>query len=710
MKLQILNMNFKKIIFLLTILVSGFVQAQIADPVHWKFSTKKTADNEYDLILKANIDKGWHMYSQFLESDNGPVATTFNFDKSKDVSLIGKTKESATKSEYDKNFEMNVKYFEHEATFTQHIKLNKEGKLKVKGYLNFMTCEEGRCLPPKDVDFNFEVEGAKVANLKSSKEEAEEIIPKEDCLAISKLAVEKENEEDSLKKQSTTVTAKNESAISITTIPEEPQSGWQIFLLGLLAGFTALLTPCVFPMIPMNVSFFTKQSKTKAEGIKNASIFSLSIIILYVSLGLLFTIAFGVDSLHAISTNFYFNLFFFVLLMVFAFSFLGAFEIVLPSSLVNKIDAQSDKGGMLGIFFMAFTLTLVSFSCTSGFIGPLLFSAGATGEILAPFLGMLGFSIGLALPFGLFAAFPGWLNSLPKSGGWLNAVKVTLGFLELALAFKFASNADLVVQANILTREIFISIWIVIFALLGFYLLGKLKFHHDDELPKNDWGIPYLSVTRLMMAILSFSFTMYLIPGLWGAPLKLVSAFVPPDFYAEAPYGLKTAAKAGVVANGATSHESGNKHGECPNDLPCFHDYDEALAYAKKVNKPLMIDFTGYACVNCRKMEAEVWTNSEVDKRLRNDVVLVSLYVDDNNLLPEAEWTEKQVGTEKMKIKSKGSKWVYLEVSRYKNNSQPLYVLVDHNENALNKPTGYDQDVERYITWLDGGLEKFKNK
>ena len=246
--------------------------------------------------------------------------------------------------------------------------------------------------------------------------------------------------------------------------------------------------------------------------------------------------------------------------------------------------------------------------------------------------------------------------------------------------------------------------------MLGFYLLGKLKFHHDDELPKNDWGIPYLSVTRLMMAILSFSFTMYLIPGLWGAPLKLVSAFVPPDFYAEAPYGLKTVAKAGVVVSGTSSHESGNKHGECPNDLPCFHDYDEALAYAKKVNKPLMIDFTGYACVNCRKMEAEVWTNSEVDKRLRNDVVLVSLYVDDNNLLPETEWTEKQVGTEKMKIKSKGSKWVYLEVSRYKNNSQPLYVLVDHNENELNKPTGYDQDVEKYITWLDGGLEKFKNK
>ncbi len=689
-------MNFKRVIFLIAFAISSFSQAQISDPVHWKFSSKKTADNEYDLILKATIDKGWHMYSQFLESDNGPVATTFNFDKTKDVTFIGKTKESTSKSEYDKNFEMNVKYFEHEAIFTQHIKLNKEGKIKVKGYLNFMTCEEGRCLPPKDVDFSFDLEGTKVQNEKLEVQSAE--VKKDSSIAETTIK--------EVEKKATVVG----QTVSTAAISEEPQSGWQIFLLGLLAGFTALLTPCVFPMIPMNVSFFTKQSKTKAEGIKNASIFSLSIIILYVSLGLLFTIAFGVDSLHAISTNFYFNLFFFVLLMVFAFSFLGAFEIVLPSSLVNKIDAQSDKGGMLGIFFMAFTLTLVSFSCTSGFIGPLLFSAGATGEILAPFLGMLGFSIGLALPFGLFAAFPGWLNSLPKSGGWLNAVKVTLGFLELALAFKFASNADLVVQANILTREIFISIWIVIFALLGFYLLGKLKFHHDDELPKNDWGIPYLSVTRLMMAILSFSFTMYLIPGLWGAPLKLVSAFVPPDFYAEAPYGLKTASKAGGLASGTSSHESENKHGECPNDLPCFHDYDEALTYAKKVNKPLMIDFTGYACVNCRKMEAEVWTNSEVDKRLRNDVVLVSLYVDDNNLLPEAEWTEKQVGNEKMKIKSKGSKWVYLEVSRYQNNSQPLYVLVDHNENALNKPTGYDQDVEKYITWLDGGLEKFKNK
>jgi len=687
-------MTFKILIFYFLLFVNVLAQAQISDPVHWKFSSNKTAENEYDLTFKASIDKGWHTYSQVQESDDGPIPTSFTFEKNKDFELVGKTKESKCKSVFETAFGMNVKFYENEAIFTQHIKLKKDGKLKVKGFLNFLACEEGRCLPPKDVDFSFEVEGNLSSEVQGS--EVQNGAEKVDSSEIEKV-------ENQVEKTEATVTETK------TEIPkEETQSSWQIFLLGLLAGFTALLTPCVFPMIPMNVSFFTKQSKTKAEGIKNASIFSLSIIVLYVSLGLIFTIAFGVDSLHAISTNFYFNLFFFALLMLFAFSFLGAFEIVLPSALVNKIDAQSDKGGYLGIFFMALTLTLVSFSCTSGFIGPLLFSAGATGEIMAPFLGMLGFSIGLAVPFGLFAAFPGWLNSLPKSGGWLNAVKVTLGFLELALAFKFASNADLVVQANILTREIFISIWIVIFALLGFYLLGKLKFHHDDELPKNDWGIPYLSVTRLMMAIFAFAFTMYLIPGLWGAPLKLVSAFVPPDFYAEAPYGLKVAAKAGVPASGSSSHESENKHGQCPNDLPCFHDYDEALAYAKKVNKPLMVDFTGYACVNCRKMEAEVWTNSEVDNRLRSDVVLVSLYVDDNNLLPEKEWTTKQVGNETMKIKTIGSKWVHLEVSRYQNNSQPLYVLLDHDEKPLNTPTGYDQNVKKYIEWLDGGLQKFK--
>ena len=696
------------------VLFSVSVNAQIENPVHWKFSSKKTADNEFDLIFQASIDKGWHVYSQFLESDNGPIASTFSFDKNANIQLVGKVTESKSIKVYEKAFEMNVSYFLDKATFTQHVKVLKEGKQIVKGYLNFQTCDESKCLPPTDVDFNFTIEGTKQSNSIEGSTQASNPTPtntdnSNTSSTEANVSVEANAEAtaNNTNSDTSTATATVSANTNENTNSEEPQSASQIFILGLLAGLAALLTPCVFPMIPMNVSFFTKRSKTKAEGIKNASIFSLSIIILYVSLGLLFTMAFGTDALHSLSTNFYFNLFFFVLLLIFAFSFLGAFEIVLPSSLVNKIDSQSDRGGIIGIFFMAFTLTLVSFSCTSGFIGPLLFSAGATGEILAPFLGMLGFSIGLALPFGLFAAFPGWLNSLPKSGGWLNSVKVTLGFLELALAFKFASNADLVVQANILTREIFIAIWIVVFALLGFYLLGKLKFHHDDELPKNDWGIPYLSVGRLMLAITSFSFTLYLIPGMWGAPLKLVSAFVPPDYYAESPYGLVKAAGGGSSAK-KDVHASKENH--CPNDLPCFHDYDEAMAYAKKVNKPLLIDFTGYACVNCRKMESEVWTNSEVDKRLRDDVVLVSLYVDDNNLLPESEWTEKKVGTETMRIKTKGSKWVYLEISKYQNNSQPLYVMLDHEGNTIAKPTSYDPDVNKYVSWLDAGLKNFKSK
>jgi thiol:disulfide interchange protein DsbD len=699
-------------LFLAFLFITEVSLAQIENPVHWKFTTKKTAENEYDLVFQASIDKGWHVYSQFLESDNGPIASTFTFDKNNNIQLVGKVSESKSITLFEKAFEMNVSYFLDKATFTQHVKVLKEGKQNIKGYLNFQTCDESKCLPPTDVDFSFNVEGTKQSNTAEGSLQLPNSTPNNTDNANSSAAdsnvnaeatATSANSDSSTSKATATVSAQNND----NATSEEPQSGSQIFILGLLAGLAALLTPCVFPMIPMNVSFFTKRSKNKAEGIKNASIFSLSIIVLYVSLGLLFTMAFGTDALHALSTNFYFNLFFFALLLIFAFSFLGAFEIVLPSSLVNKIDSQSDRGGIIGIFFMAFTLTLVSFSCTSGFIGPLLFSAGATGEILAPFLGMLGFSIGLALPFGLFAAFPGWLNSLPKSGGWLNSVKVTLGFLELALAFKFASNADLVVQANILTREIFIAIWIVVFALLGFYLLGKLKFHHDDELPKNDWGIPYLSVGRLMLAIISFSFTLYLIPGMWGAPLKLVSAFVPPDYYAESPYGLVKAAGGG---SSAKSNAHATKENHCPNDLPCFHDYDEAMAYAKKVNKPLLIDFTGYACVNCRKMESEVWTNSEVDKRLRDDVVLVSLYVDDNNLLPESEWTEKKVGTETMRIKTKGSKWVYLEISKYQNNSQPLYVMLDHQENTLAQPTSYDPNVEKYIDWLDKGLEKFNAK
>ena len=451
-------------------------------------------------------------------------------------------------------------------------------------------------------------------------------------------------------------------------------------------------------MIPMTVSFFTKRSKTRAQGLRNAFTYALSIVAIYVLLGFGVSKIFGIDALNALSTNVWFNLIFFALLLIFAASFLGAFEITMPSALVNKVDKQSGKGGLIGIFFMAFTLSLVSFSCTGPIIGTLLFESAATGSVGGPLWGMIGFSSALALPFGLFAAFPGWLNSLPKSGGWLNSVKVSLGFLELALALKFLSNADLVVQANILTRELFLVIWIIIFTLWGFYLLGKIKFSHDSD-------VPYISVPRLSLILVVFTFALYLVPGLWGAPLKLIAGFPPPDFYAESPNGVGY--KGGMITVGE-SKPGDHKKEHCPNDLPCFHDYDEALAYAKKVNKPLMIDFTGWACVNCRRMESQVWIDPTVDQRLRNEVVLVSLYVDDKTELPESEKRVEQLGGEDWKIKTIGKKWSYLQASKYGSNSQPQYFILDHNENKLTPPAGYDADVAKYVKWLDDGIAAFK--
>lgn len=459
-----------------------------------------------------------------------------------------------------------------------------------------------------------------------------------------------------------------------------------------------MLTPCVFPMIPLTVSFFLKQSKTRSQGIRNALLYGISIIVIYISLGFGVSLIFGSDALNDLSTTVSFNLFFFVLLMIFAASFLGAFEIVLPSKLVNKIDAQSDRGGLAGIFFMAMTLAVVSFSCTAPVVGSLLVDAAVNGGVKGPLCGMFGFAFALALPFALFALFPTWLNQLPKSGGWLNSVKVFLGFLELAFALKFASNADLVVQAHIITREIFIALWIVIFGLLGLYLIGLFKLSHDSDLK-------HVSVTRLFVAILSFAFTFYMIPGLWGAPLKLINGFTPPDFYTESPGGFGSRAK--PVSGQSSDHKSEN----CPNDLSCFHDYDEALAYAKKVHKPLLIDFTGWACVNCRKMESDVWTNPEVDKRLRNDVVLVSLHVDDKTELPVEQQGEKKLGDQIKRIKTIGNKWSYFQAERYKTNAQPQYILIDNNEQMLtNKTTSYDPSVELYINWLDAGIKEFKNR
>jgi thiol:disulfide interchange protein DsbD len=474
---------------------------------------------------------------------------------------------------------------------------------------------------------------------------------------------------------------------------EEDKGLVAIFFIAFFSGFAALLTPCVFPMIPMTVSFFTKQSKTRAAGIRNAFTYGISIIVIYVILGSLVTAIFGADALNALSTNVWFNIVFFILLVVFAFSFLGAFEIMLPNSWANKVDRQADRGGIVGILFMALALAIVSFSCTGPIVGTLLVESAAKGGI-APIVGMLGFSLALALPFMLFAMFPGWLNSLPKSGGWLNTVKVFLGFLELALAFKFLSNADLVLQLHILERETFLAIWIAIFGALAMYLLGKITLPHDSPLAS-------ISVGRLSLGLLVLAFTIYLVPGLWGAPLKLVSGFPPPSNYSESPFGF------GATGSNAHTGENTLPDGAklAAHGIVSFEDYDKGLAYAKEVGKPVLIDFTGYACVNCRKMEDYVWSDERILSILKNDVVLISLYVDYKKELPESEqYVSKATGK---KIKTIGNKWSDMQITKYQINAQPYYVLMGHDEKDLNEPVGYTPNIDEYEAWLKDGISKF---
>jgi thiol:disulfide interchange protein len=582
---------------------------------------------------------------------------------------------------------MEVAFFEKEAVFTQKIKL-KTAATKIRGILTFMACDNSQCLPPEDVDFSFDLKGAKVAAA-----DAKVLTPAATAPAVD-TAKATVTPAPTVAKDSSTAVIKTQP---LATAPASAgkQSLWTIFILGVLGGFAAFLMPCIFPMVPMTVSYFTKKEVTKRKGVINALIYGLSIIIIYVVLGLLITVFFGADALNVLSTNGVFNFFFFLLLVAFALSFLGAFELVLPSSWVNKIDSKSDKNGLGGLFFMAGTLALVSFSCTGPIVGTLLVQAATMGQLLGPAIGMLGFAIALAIPFVLFAMFPAWMKAMPKSGGWLNSVKVVLGFLELAFSFKFLSNVDLAYHWNWFDREIFLSLWIVISALLGLYLLGKLKLPNDSE-------VKHVSTSRLILSIITLSFTVYMIPGLWGAPLKSISAFLPPmstqDF-------VMSAGSAPAV-----NHNSGNhKYGEifhAPLGLDAFFDYDEGLAYAKKVNKPIFIDFTGHACVNCRKMEAAVWPDKEVLSRLSNDYVVIQLYVDDKTDLAIAEQTVSKYSGKK--IETIGNKWSDLQASRFNANSQPFYVLLDANGDLLVQPKGADYDPKSFTQYLDSGLEAFK--
>ncbi len=649
----------KKGLFLFVLLTVFLSRAQIYEPVTWDTELNQVSDSEYQLIFNAIIEKNWHLYSQELP-EGAALPTVFIYEGAGEkYELIGNTKESESVTEYDQVFEMELSYFADLATFTQNIKVTDSTLTDIDVKVEYQVCDDKACIFETE-EFTF--------------------ILKED-LPTEESSVANISEKDEIK----------------TINPETDRSFWGIFIVAFLSGFAALLTPCVFPMIPMTVSFFTKQSKSRAAGIRNAIFYGLSIIVIYVLLGSLVTLIFGADSLNALSTNVWFNFAFFVLLVVFAFSFMGAFEIVLPSSWGTKIDSKADKGGLIGIFFMALALAIVSFSCTGPIVGTLLVEAASKGG-MAPIIGMLGFSLAIALPFALFAAFPGWLNSLPRSGGWLNTVKVSLGFLELALAFKFLSNADLVLQLHILEREIFLAIWIAIFGTLAFYLFGKIRLPHDS---KQD----HISVGRLISGLIVLMFTIYLVPGLWGAPLKIISGFPPPLQYSESPYGVGSS-KGNSTVSENNSLPEGAEYG--PHDILTFHDYNEGLAYAKEKGLPLLIDFTGHACVNCRKMEERVWSEPHVLETLKNEVVLVSLYVDDQRKLPEPEqYISETTGKE---IETIGNKWSDFQITRYQANAQPYYVLLDHDEEPLISPSAYEPDADVFYNWLKTGIEEFDEK
>lgn len=659
-------MKLKNLLFsVVALLLFCSSYAQIHEPVKWSFNKEKISDSEYNLIFKASIDEGWHLYSQFIE-DGGPIPTSFSFTESPDYQLIETTIEPKSEEEWDPNFEMTLKYFSGEVTFVQAIKVLNSEALTVEGSLEFMACDNSQCLPPEIQEFKINVIGGEIV-------------------------------EELTEDASTDVT---------TTSGEdgEKQSLWKIFLLGIVGGLIALVTPCVWPMIPMTVSFFLKSSGDKKKGIKKAVYYGISIIIIYVALGLGITLIFGADALNALATNPWFNVAFFVLLVVFAASFLGAFELTLPSKWVNKMDAKSETSkGFFGVFFMAFTLVLVSFSCTGPIIGTLLVEAVVNG-VMAPLVGMTGFALALAIPFTLFAIFPSWLSSMPKSGGWMNSVKVVLGFLELALGLKFLSVADLTMHWGILDRETFLVLWIVIFAMLGFYLLGKLKLPHDSDLP-------HVSVGRLFMALISFAFAIYMIPGLWGAPLKAISAFAPPMYTQDFNMIEVVRNNSGGKAESICAEKP--KYSDflhIPDGLEGYFDYDEALECARAMNKPLFIDFTGHGCVNCRNMETAVWIDPQVRKLLEEEYIIVELYVDDKTPLEPNEVTTVEFAGKTKHIKTIGNKWSYYQAAKFGSNSQPYYVLMDTDEQLLTEPHVYDLDPEHFIDFLSKGVEEFKKR
>lgn len=682
--------------FLLLMLVSVTMWAQYQEPVKFSVEQKKISDSEIELIFTGTVDPGWHVYSTDI-ADGGPTAATITFETKDGVKPVGKlTPKGKVLTKHDALFDMQVSYMEGKAVFSQKLKITAT-QYKVSGYLTFGSCNDENCMPPTNVEFNYSGKGVPAGETKETAAEKKDAKAEETQEAVLDIEEHPATVEDTV--------ATDSVATSVATLPTTgndkgmisdywkpviqelnafgtegtatDRSIWSIFFLGFLGGLVALFTPCVWPIIPMTVSFFLKRNKDKAKGVRDAVTYGISIIVIYVALGLIVTGIFGASALNALSTNAIFNIFFFLMLVVFAASFMGAFEITLPSSWSSAVDSKAESTtGLLSIFLMAFTLALVSFSCTGPIIGFLLVEVSTTGTIIAPTIGMLGFALALALPFTLFALFPTWLKQMPKSGNWMNCIKVCLGFLELAFALKFLSVADLAYGWRLLDRETFLALWIVIFALLGFYLLGKIKFPHDEDEDEGKVG-----VTRFFLALISLAFAVYMVPGLWGAPLKAVSAFAPP---------MKTQ-DFNLYTN--------EVHAQ-------FTDYDAGMAYAKQHGKPVMVDFTGYGCVNCRKMELSVWVDEKVSSLINDDYVLITLYVDDKTPLPE-KITVQENGAERI-LRTVGDKWSYLQRTKFGANAQPFYVLIDNNGMPLNKSYSYDEDVDKYVDFLQTGLNNYK--
>ncbi len=689
-------------IILFALISANFAVAQLDEPTTWSTEVEKLGDDEYKLIIDVAIEPGWHVYSQTTATDEaGPSPTEFAFfNVEGNLELIGVMKETGTYSEFTDVWGFNVYQFADTARFEQRIKLlNSNVKfIPVEAY--FQVCDDEKCLAPQPKNLLFKIDGnAQVPDdvfdiidqyYNDGKTPLIATAPSAEGIPAKQGLDQSANEEK-----------KSDGEKKVTDVESEQRKNenkkglWAIFLGCLAAGILTLATPCVFPMIPMTVSFFTKQNENVAKGKFNGVMYGVFIILIYVACSLPFHIfqSISPDVFNEFSTNPYLNIFFFVIFVVFAISFFGAFEITMPNSLINKVDKASNVGGLIGIFFMALTLVLVSFSCTGPVIGAVLGSVLSTdGGATALTVGMAGFGLGLGIPFALFAVFPSWMDRLPKSGGWLNTVKVFLGFLELAFAFKFLSNADLVVQAGFLTREVFLAIWIAVFGAMSLYLFGKIKLPHDG--PDSN-----ISVGRMLLGLASLFFTLYLLPGLWGAPLKIISGFPPPLTYAESIYGVgysKTEMREELPAGAHLA----------VHDIVAFHDYETGMAYAKEVNKPVLLDFTGWACVNCRKMEERVWGEPDVINMLKNDFVLISLYVDERKILEkEDQYTSPQTGK---KIRTVGNKWSDLQITKYQVNAQPYYAILDTEGNDLVDPVGYTPDVGEYADWLERGVEKSK--